>query len=134
MVTTVCAQCGSRDLSTPQPHAPFWVWPAIYVWIGVKSLIFYVPTMVLGLAMLLCAQRAMEERTRWADWCGIGLFAGLAWWTSPNVSYFLAPLGVWALVFHWRKLWPPRFLVGVPFAILGALPWIWNDIEPGAST
>jgi hypothetical protein len=132
--TALLWRIGTRFLTAAQAVIAalvFWLWPAVFVWIGVKGLIFYVPTMVLGLAMILCAQRAVEEKTRFVDWAGAGLFAGLAWWTSPNVSYFLAPLGVWLLVFHWRKLWPPRVLVAVPCALLGALPWIWNDIEYG---
>ena len=34
-------------------------------------------------------------------------------------------------MFHWRSLWPPRVLIAVLFAILGALPWIWNDAHDG---
>jgi hypothetical protein len=132
--TAVIWRVGTRFLTATQAVVAaliFWVWPAVFVWIGVKGLIFYAPTMLLGMSMILCAQRAVEDRTRWLDWAGAGLFAGLAWWTSPNVSYFLAPVGLWLLVFHWRKLWPPRCLVAVPCAILGALPWIWNDMEYG---
>jgi len=132
--TALIWRIGTRFLTAAQAVIAalvFWTWPAVFVWIGVKGLIFYVPTMLLGLAMLLCAQRAVEEQTRFVDWAAAGLFAGLAWWTSPNVSYFLVPLGVWLLVFHWRVLWPPRWLVAVPCAVLGALPWIWNDIEYG---
>lgn len=132
--TALIWRIGTRFLTAAQAVIAalvFWTWPAVFVWIGVKGLIFYVPTMVLGLAMILCAQRAVEERTRFVDWGAAGLFAGLAWWTSPNVSYFLAPLGLWLVVFHWRTLWPPRWLVAAPFAVLGALPWIWNDVEYG---
>lgn len=114
----------------------FWIWPAIFVWIGIKPLIFYAPTMVLGLATILCAQRAVRvERKRgwvgWLDWAGMGLFAGAGFWTSPNISYFVVPTAIWLLVFHWRALWPPRVLVAVPFTLLGALPWIWNDAHDG---
>lgn len=133
-ITAVVWRIGTRFLTAAQAVIAaliFWVWPAVFVWIGVKGLIFYVPTMLLGLAMILCAQRGVEGRTRYLDWAAAGLFAGAAWWTSPNVSYFLAPVGVWLLVFHWRTLWPPRWLVAVPTAILGALPWIWNDVEYG---
>jgi hypothetical protein len=132
--TALVWRIGTRFLTQVQAVIAaliFWVWPAVFVWIGVKGLIFYVPTMLLGLAMILCAQRAVEEKTRYVDWAAAGLFAGLAWWTSPNVSYFLAPLGVWLLVYHWRSLWPPRVLVALPCALLGALPWIWNDVEYG---
>ena len=109
--TALIWRVGTRFLTAAQAVIAaliFWLWPAVFVWIGVKGLIFYVPTMVLGLAMILCAQRAVEDKTRFVDWGAAGLFVGMAWWTSPNVSYFLAPLGIWLLVFHWRALWPPR--------------------------
>ena len=96
-ITAVVWRIGTRFLTAAQAVIAalvFWVWPAVFVWIGVKGLIFYVPTMLLGLSMILCAQRATEEKTRYLDWAAAGLFAGAAWWTSPNVSYFLAPAGV----------------------------------------
>jgi hypothetical protein len=108
----------------------FWLWPALYVWIGSKPLLFYVPTLVVGLGMILCAQRVVERPSRRLDWCALGLLSGIGWWTSPNVMYFLVPVGAWLVLFHWRLLWP-RALLAVPFAVLGALPWIWNDATYG---
>jgi hypothetical protein len=106
----------------------FWVWPALYVWISVKPLIFYVPTLLLGLAAMLCALRATEKPRRVVDWCLVGLFLGAGWWTSPNIMYFAAPIAIWLVAWHWRDLWP-RALLAVPFAIVGALPWLWNDLH-----
>jgi hypothetical protein len=108
----------------------FWLWPALYVWISVKPLIFYVPTLLLGLGVMLCAVRAVERPRGWIDWCLAGLFAGAGWWTSPNIMYFVVPSVLWLAVFHWRSLWPRAFL-SVPFAVVGALPWIWNDVNYG---
>jgi hypothetical protein len=128
---TVCIwRIGSRFLSQFRAvfaALAFWLWPALYVWIGVKPLIFYVPTLLLGLGVMLCAVRAVERPRGWVDWCGVGLLAGAGWWTSPNIMYFVIPTGLWLLTFHRRKLWP-RVLLAVPFAVLGALPWIWNDL------
>ena len=108
----------------------FWLWPAIYVWVSVKPLLFYVPTMVLGLAVLLCAVRVAEKPSRIADWCVLGLCAGAGWWTSPNIMYFALPVGVWFLAFHLRAVWP-GVLYAAPCAVLGALPWIWNQATYG---
>ena len=106
------------------------MWPAIYVWISVKPLIFYVPTLVLGLAVVLCAVRVGEKPGRVADWCVLGLCAGAGWWTSPNIMYFAFPVGVWFIAFHRRALWP-GVLYAAPCAVLGALPWIWNQATYG---
>jgi hypothetical protein len=108
----------------------FWLWPALAIWIGLKPLIFYVPTLLLGLGVMLCALRAVERPRNWADWCGLGLLAGAGWWTSPNIVYFVVPTALWLAIYHWRSLWP-RAALSVPFAILGALPWIWNDVHYG---
>jgi len=108
----------------------FWLWPAIYVWVGVKPLLFYVPTLVLGLVVVLCAARVAERPGRIADWCVMGLAAGAGWWTSPNVMYFAIPVGVWFLAFHRRAILPGA-LYAVPCAVLGALPWIWNQATYG---
>src|SRR5690242_15986058 len=84
----------------------FWLWPALYVWIGVKPLIFYVPTMVLGLGVMLCALRVVERPRRVVDWCLLGLLGGAGFWTSPNIMYFAVPAAVWLFAFHSRVLWP----------------------------
>lgn len=108
----------------------FWLWPAIYVWVSVKPLLFYVPTLVLGLAVLLGTLRVAERPRRTADWCVLGLCAGAGWWTSPNIVYFVLPAGIWLVAFHRRALLP-GVLYAVPCAVLGALPWIWNQVTYG---
>ena len=108
----------------------FWLWPALYVWIGMRPLMSYVPTLVLGLGVMLCAVRAAEDPRRTLDWCALGLLAGAGWWTSTNIMYFVVPAALWLAIFHWRVLWP-RALFAVPFAIVGALPWIWNNVTYG---
>ena len=83
-----------------------WLWPALFVWLGVNPYLAYVPTMCLGLAMLLCVQRAVERPERVVDWCLAGLFAGLGFWTSPNINYFVIPVAIWLVAYHRRALWP----------------------------
>ena len=90
----------------------FWLWPALYVWISVKPLIFYVPTLLLGLGVMLCAVRAVERPRGWIDWCLVGLFAGAGWWTSPNIMYFVVPAALWLAAFHWRVALAPRVPLG----------------------
>ena len=56
-VTAVIWRVGTRFLTATQAVIAalvFWTWPAVFVWIGVKGLIFYVPTMLLGMSMILC--------------------------------------------------------------------------------
>jgi hypothetical protein len=44
--------------------------------------------------------------------------------------YFAVPVGVWLLGFHLRAVWP-GVLYAAPCAVLGALPWIWNQATYG---
>lgn len=135
--TVVLWRIGTRFLTPFQAvfgALTFWLWPALYVWLGLNPYLAYVPTMLLGLSVLLCVQRAVERlddaRDPRRDWCLAGLFAGLGFWTSPNIGYFLAPAVVWLVVYHRRAL-RPAALLALPFAVLGALPWIWNNVHYG---
>ena len=56
--------------------------------------------------------------------------AGAGWWTSPNIMYFVAPDGTLAADLPLAFAVAAR-LAAVPFAVLGALPWIWNDVNYG---
>jgi hypothetical protein len=131
--TVVLWRIGTRFLTPFQAvfaALAFWLWPALYVWLGLNPYLAYVPTMLLGLSTMLCVQRAVERTDPRLDWCLAGLFAGLGFWTSPNIGYFVAPVVLWLLVFHRPRLWPSA-LFAVPFAVLGALPWIWNNVHYG---
>lgn len=106
-----------------------WVGPGTYVWWSTKERGFYWASMVLGLLLVLAAQRIVEREGRAADWAMLGLATGLGFWTSPTVAYFAVPAGLWILLRRrppLRRLW-----VAVPTALLGALPWLWHNLEQG---
>lgn len=110
----------------------FWLWPALFLWFGTRPQTFYVPTLVLGLCFVLCVQRALEERTRWRDWSLAGLCAGLGWWESPNIMYFVVPAVGWLVLRdngrRIRALFP-RALMAIPWAVAGAAPWILFNLR-----
>ena len=106
--------------------AVFLLWPLTFVWFSTREMLFYTPTIALGLLIVRCVQRVDEQPTRRADWAVIGLATGVAWWLGPNVVYFVVPCGLWLL---WRRSWRAllRAPIAVPFALLGAAPWLhWN--------
>lgn len=102
-----------------------WVWPGTYVWWSTKSRGFYGALLVCALVMALCALRLAENPRRWLDWAALGFALGVGWWTGPQIAVIAIPIGVWLLVQNWRAAlygW-----AAVPFAMLGALPWLaWN--------
>lgn len=111
-----------------------WVAPGSYVWWSTKERGFYWVALALGLALVLAALRLgagrPEGRTArwwpWLDGAGFGLAAGLGFWATPNILYFAVPASVWLLA---RRSAPRWLLTAVPAAVVGALPWIWHNVE-----
>jgi hypothetical protein len=93
-------------------------------------------TMVCGLACLLLALRLLDGSRSWFDACAIGLFAGLGWWSSPEIAYFLVPAGlVTAGAVAKSKIpmrsWVARAVAALAAFVVGALPWIWANTNSG---
>ena len=73
----VCSQCGSRDLSTPQPRVPFWV-PII------EFLVSAIPGTVLALVSLVAAflvlLAVIENPRMLVALAFLGIALGFLWW------------------------------------------------------
>ncbi len=73
----MCSQCGSRDLSTPQPKVPFWGR------VLVAAITILLEILILALAFLLALMllRAVFSNTNVVNaLVGIGIMLGLLWW------------------------------------------------------
>ena len=68
-----------------------WVVPDAAIANSTREFGFRGITMVCGLACLLGALRLLDGSHAYLDVCALGLFAGLGWWSSPEVGYFLLP-------------------------------------------
>jgi len=117
-----------------------WIWPAASVWFGGREMLFYVPTVTLGLVAMLLALRiwAIEGRARraWIEWAGFGLAIGIGWWSSPNIVYFVVPAVALIVVGSRQRWWivlPRWTMAGVALvaAIVGALPWLATNLGSG---
>lgn len=109
-----------------------WLGPANAVWFGIREQLFYPPTVTLGLLLGVFAFR-IRERDRLIDYAGLGLAAGVAFWTSPNLIYFVVPA---AFVVLWdpklrSRLWrlAQGSVVALVCAVAGAAPWIHDYLE-----
>jgi hypothetical protein len=69
----VCSQCGSRDLSTPQPKVSFW-WKAGELLVKVVAGIFLVYVSLMGFVALL--QRPEVQGGLFV----LGILLGILWW------------------------------------------------------
>jgi hypothetical protein len=114
-----------------------WVAPLAVTWNSTIERGFRGVTMACGLAALLFALRCLDGRRRYIDLVALGLFLGVGWWSSPEIAYFVVPIGlllIGAIVVSpsGRRIvvWVPRIIVALAAAAVGALPWLWANI-PG---
>ncbi|HEX3565807.1 MAG TPA: glycosyltransferase family 39 protein [Acidimicrobiales bacterium] len=113
----------------------FWVAPVAALWNSTVERGFRGVTMACGLGALLFALRCLDGRRRYIDLVALGLFLGVGWWSSPEIAYFVVPVGlllIGAVVVSpsGRRIvvWVPRFIVALAAAGVGALPWLWVNI------
>jgi hypothetical protein len=106
-----------------------WVAPGAYVWWSTKERGFYWSSLVLGLVLVVAAQRLVTGGGRWRDGLLFGMAAGLGFWVSPTVVYFAVPAGLWVVA---RRSPPVRWLVVAgPAAVVSALPWLVHNLGHG---
>jgi hypothetical protein len=132
----------------------FWIWPEVYIFDSTLEYGFRFVTLICGLVVMLLALRisqrdepclatrpetfpAVQSPSKSAvvlclDWLALGFFAGLGWWGSPEICYYLVPSVVFIL---WRLLKgriefrPELLLLSFAGAVVGALPWLWNNLH-----
>src|SRR4051794_27397309 len=73
-----------------------WVGAPGALWYGTREMLFYQPTVFLGLVLGLCVLGILDAGARTDSavtlrWLLAGLCAGVGWWVSPNIVYFVAP-------------------------------------------
>jgi hypothetical protein len=127
VATLLVWRVGRRTIGEPAAVVAagvFWIWPPFVLYQLVHQQGFYASNVVYCALLLLLALRLVER----PDYTRVGLFGlvlGLAFWqTAQIVPVAAGVIGwtIWKQARRVRQLW-----VAVPFAILGALPWlIWN--------
>ncbi|HXY28731.1 MAG TPA: glycosyltransferase family 39 protein [Acidimicrobiales bacterium] len=114
-----------------------WVAPASSVASSTMELGFRGVTLAAGLGCLLASLRVLDGSTRWRDFVALGLLAGVAWWSSPESVYILLPavlvlVGAAVQGFPRAALcWALRLGATVVSAAVGALPWLWANVNSG---
>jgi len=78
----VCSQCGSRELSTPQPKVSFW-WRVAQFLVRVVTAIFLV---YLSLAVLVMALGMPQVQNALI---GLAILLGLLWWLWSELPDWL---------------------------------------------
>jgi hypothetical protein len=118
--------------------AVVWVVPQSAVMNSTQELGFRGVTLLCGLSLVLVALHIYEGQQTWPAFAGLGLLAGIGWWSSPEIIYYAVP-AAWLVVAVIRddpevqrlRRWSSRLLVAVVAAVIGALPWVWANINSG---
>jgi 4-amino-4-deoxy-L-arabinose transferase-like glycosyltransferase len=113
----------------------FWIWPEVYVYQSTVEYGFRYLTLVCGLGVLLFVLRVSDPpRARTLDAAALGLLAGVGWWCSPEIVYFLLPalllLG-YRLARRRTRLTPAAVAAAAGAALIGALPWLAVNVPGG---
>lgn len=114
--------------------AAFWLWPWVLLDQSVEEYGFRFATLVAGLVATLVVARWRAGRARGPDWLVLGAAAGLGWWSSPEVMYFLVPAGLVALshlLARRRRVRARDAAVAVAAFALASLPWWWRNLGSG---
>ncbi len=109
----------------------FWVWPETYLTSSTVEDGFRWLVLVCGLTVLLTVLRIGDGEGGTTDWIALGLAAGVGWWATPEIAYFLAPAGVYLLariVQRQAKVRLVWLVSSVVAAIVGSLPWWWHNL------
>ncbi|MDQ1360019.1 MAG: hypothetical protein QOJ44_396 [Acidimicrobiaceae bacterium] len=141
----VAEVAGSRRLGT-LAGAVAWIWPYSYVWNSVREGGFRFTTLCCGLGMVLGAVRMRGGRGGKWTCLLFGLAAGLGWWSSPEIVYFVVPTAVVVVAAIASEVkvmkvrgnagggavwYRGRIAAAVLGALVGSLPWIYTNIGNG---
>jgi 4-amino-4-deoxy-L-arabinose transferase-like glycosyltransferase len=117
-----------------------WVWGEAAVWNSVREIGFRGATLLLGLLVVLLVlriQSALAEGDQpLVEWFGVGLCAGVGWWCSPEIIYFLVPAVVVLAIELFRHR-GRRSVMALGTAmlafLLGASPWLIATVTRGGT-
>ena len=88
-------------------------------------------TVTLGVALVWAGLRVGRSPTA-ANYFLAGLLAGLGWWSSPEIVYFVLPaLGALATGPWWPASWRTAVPALTAGGLLGAAPWLATNIRTG---
>jgi len=89
-----------------------------------------------GLALILISLRIIDRQYRAFEFAVLGFVAGVGFWSSPEIAYYVAPpviLLAWAFWADRRdgkaSEWIRHLVMGTLAAVVGALPWLWSNVR-----
>ena len=112
----------------------FWLWPEVYIWQSTLEYGFRWVALICSLSVALLSLRLLSRDSSrpHLDWAALGLFAGIGWWSTPEIVYYVLPSALMLGYHVLRKrlrFGPVDAVVAVGALLLGALPWIWANVR-----
>jgi 4-amino-4-deoxy-L-arabinose transferase-like glycosyltransferase len=113
----------------------FWCFSEAAIWNSTYEWGFRGVTMASGLGALLFAFRIFDGHRTLGDAAVLGTCVGIGWWSSPEIAYFLFPVGILLIASGWRswhrrlRSWIAPACVATLCALISALPWIWVNVR-----
>jgi Dolichyl-phosphate-mannose-protein mannosyltransferase len=115
-----------------------WAAPAVTLRDSIRVYGFRGVTLACGVGLLLVAFRILEGRRGLINFAVLGFLAGIGWWSSPEIAYYLLPavLLIGMAIFRARRLrtWWPGLVTALTAAAVGMLPWIWANVGSGLAS
>lgn len=82
----VCSQCGSRDLSTPQPRPPLWLAPLLWLLTITPGILL----LFLSFALLMAfVQALVSSQQLLFEFMVLALLLGVLWWGYMQLPGFV---------------------------------------------
>jgi hypothetical protein len=108
--------------------------PVYLVVVGLKAWGATVESLVLGNLLLLITVSILQSKTQvWWRWALLGLIAGVAFWISWLITFYVLPVGIVLIWRVGRRLWPFAGISALTFLIGSALFWYYNLQYPFAT-
>jgi hypothetical protein len=108
-----------------------WLWPAYFVWRSTREYGYYGVLLVCALTIVLLALR-LRERPDALDAAGLGIAAGIGWWSSIQIALVALPVLVWLVLRRPAVLRYGLLAAGAAFA--AASPWIVENVRSGGAS
>lgn len=124
-----------------------WVWPESTLFNSTREYGYHEVGLLAGMVVLLLALRIAQAGARSGDkgprggsiveWALVGLVAGVGWWASPEVAYYLVPSTALLAIAVLRRPLPVsgvRALAAGVSCGAGMLPWLLAGAHDGWAT
>jgi hypothetical protein len=111
-----------------------WVWPEVNLWNSTRELGLHWIALVIGLLLVLLTYRTRARQATAVRLAAYGALAGLGWWATPEILYFVLPTLPYLLAAvrdahrRYRASVPTMASAAVVSFLVASLPWWYTSV------